>query len=152
MRCSSRLKAPRAHSPRHRQVGLSGMLVMAALVLMGSLSAYGVSLVTSVHSRFAQELSVARATQAAEAGMEWARFQLTQPAAPVCPALQTLNLPSTLAAYRVTVRCTATGTHTEGAGGVRTWRITATGCNAVACPGALNADYVERQLQAWVQR
>lgn len=150
MRRTSRLHSPRR--PRRRQAGLSGMLVMAALVLMGGLSAYGVSLVTSVHSRFAQELSVARAAQAAEAGMEWARFQLTQPATPLCPATQTLALPSTLSSYRVTVRCVATGTHTEGAATVNTWRVTAIGCNAAACPGALNGDYVERQLQAWVQR
>jgi MSHA biogenesis protein MshP len=128
------------------------MLVMAALVLMGGLSAYGVSLVSSVHSRFAQELSVARAAQAAEAGLEWARFQLTQPATPLCPAAQTLALPSTLSGYRVTLRCIATGAHAEGATTVNTWRITATGCNAAACPGAPNGDYVERQLQAWVQR
>ena len=125
---------------------------MAALVLLGSLSAYGVSLVTSVHTSFAQELSVARAAQAADAGLEWARYQITRPATPLCPALQTLSLPSTLSNYRVSVRCTATGTHTEGAVTVRTYRITATACNAGACPGAVNADYVERQVQGWAQR
>jgi len=137
---------------RRSQRGLSGVLVMAALVLMGGMSAYGVSLVTSVHSSFAQELSVARAGQAAEAGMEWARFQITRNAVPTCPALQTLNLPSTLANYRVSVRCTATGIHTEGAATVRTYRVTATGCNAPVCPGAPSGGYVERQVQAWVQR
>jgi MSHA biogenesis protein MshP len=140
------------HAGRRSQGGFSGVLVLAALVLMGGMSAYGVSLVTSVHSSFAQELSVARATQAAEAGMEWARFRLTRNPVPVCSALQTLNLPATLANYRVTVRCTATGVHTEGAVTVRTYRVTATACNAPACPGALSGDYVERQVQGWVQR
>lgn len=137
---------------RRVQRGLSGILVMAALVLMGGLSAYGVTLVTSVQSGFAQELSVARAAQAADAGLEWARFRLTQSAAPLCPAAQTLVLPGTLANYRVTVRCTATGTHTDGAATVRTWLVSATGCNAAACPGAVGSDYVERTVTGWVQR
>ncbi len=138
--------------PRRSQAGVSGMLVMAALVLMSGMAAFGVSLLSSVHSRFAQELSVARAGQAAEAGLEWARYRLTQSAVPLCPAAQTLVLPATLVGYRVTVRCTATGNHAEGAATVRTWRITATGCNAAACPGAASSDYVERQVQGWVQR
>ncbi len=142
----------RCQRSRNRQAGVSGMLVMAALVLMGGLAAYGVSLLSSVHGRFAQELSVARAAQAAEAGLEWARYQLTQAPAPVCPAAQTLVLPATLASYRVTVRCTATGSHAEGAATVRTWRVTATGCNAAVCPGAASSDYVERQVQGWAQR
>lgn len=137
---------------QRRQAGMSGVLVMAALVLLGSLSAYGVSLVTSVHTSFAQELSVARAAQAAEAGLEWARFQITRPPTPQCAASQTLTLPATLANYRVTVRCTATGSHTEGAATVRTYLLTATGCNAAACPGGVNADYVERQVQGWALR
>lgn len=128
------------------------MLVMAALVLMGTLSAYGVSLVSSVHTAFAQELSVARAAQAAEAGLEWARYRITQTPAAICPASQTLVLPASLAGYRATVNCSLTGSHTEGAATVRTYRITATGCNAAACPGAVNSDYVQRQLVGWVQR
>lgn len=128
------------------------MLVMAALVLMGVLSAYGVSLVTSVHTAFAQELSVARAAQAAEAGLEWARFQVTRPVVANCPATQTLTLPSTLSGYRATVTCALTGTHTEGITTVRTYYVTATGCNAAACPGAVNGDYVQRQAVGWVQR
>lgn len=139
-------------SARRAQAGVSGMLVMAALVLMGMLSAYGVSLVTSVHTAFAQELSVARAAQAAEAGLEWARFQITRTAVAVCPATQTLALPATLSGYRATVTCTLTGTHAEGAATIRTYWLSATGCNAAACPGAVNVDYVERRVSGWVQR
>ncbi|KNZ33502.1 MAG: hypothetical protein AD742_06325 [Methylibium sp. NZG] len=142
-----------SQGPRHRrQTGASGMLVMAALVMMGVLSAYGVSLVTSVHTAFSQELSAARAAQAAEAGLEWARFQITRTSAPVCPASQTLVLPATLAGYRTTVTCVLTGTHTEGAATVRSYSISATGCNAAACPGGVNGDYVERRVSAWVTR
>lgn len=142
----------RGPSRRRAQAGVSGMLVMAALVLMGLLSAYGVSLVTSVHTAFAQELSVARAAQAAEAGLEWARFRITRTPLTICPATQTLALPATLSGYRATVTCTLTGTHTEGAATLRTYLVTSTGCNAAACPGAVNGDYVQRQVSAWVQR
>jgi MSHA biogenesis protein MshP len=141
-----------ASSRRLAQAGVSGMLVMAALVLMGALSAYGVSLVTSVHTAFAQELSVARAAQAAEAGLEWARFRITRTPVAICPASQNLVLPATLSNYRATVTCTLTGTHTEGAATVRTYFVTSTGCNAAACPGAVNGDYVQRQVSGWVQR
>jgi hypothetical protein len=54
---------------------------------MDGMSAYGVSLMTSVHSSFTQELSVAHATQAAEAGMEWARLRITRNLVPTCPGL-----------------------------------------------------------------
>ncbi len=139
-------------SRRRAQAGVSGMLVMAALVLMGVLSAYGVSLVTSVHTAFAQELSVARAAQAAEAGLEWARFQITRTPVAVCPATQTLALPATLSGYRTTVTCALSGTHTVGGTTIRTYSVSATGCNAAACPAAVNGDYVERRVSGWVQR
>lgn len=137
---------------RAGQRGVSGVLVIAALVLLGSLSAFGVSLVGGIHSSLAQEISLARADQAAQAGLEWARFQITRTPVAVCPALQTLVLPATLANHRATVRCTLSGTHTEAAATRRTYRVTVTACNAALCPGVANGDYVERQLVAWVIR
>ncbi len=143
---------PRHTSRRRDAAGLSGVLVLAALVLMASLSAFGVTLVTSVHTSFAQELSVARAAQAAEAGLERARFNLTRTPVPICPAVQTLAMPGTLAGYSSTVNCTLTGTHVEGGATVRTYSVSATGCNAPACPAAPGSDYVERRASDWVQR
>jgi MSHA biogenesis protein MshP len=144
--------ASQGASPRRRQAGLSGVLVLAAIVMMASLSTFGVTLITSVHTSFAQELSVARAAQAAEAGLEWARFQITRTPVPVCPALQTLAMPGLLAGYSSSVRCTLTGTHSESGVTVRTYSVSATGCNAAACPAAPNSDYVERQVRDWIQR
>jgi len=141
--------------PPRRQRGLSGMLVIAALVLFGGMAVYGVSMVTSVHTGFAQEVAVARATQAAQAGLDWARYRVLVPVAPVCTASQTVTLPSTLALYRVTVTCSATA-FTDAGAPVNIYQLTATACNIpgpAGCPNAAGGtDYVEKQLSAWVQR
>ena len=60
-------------------------------MLPGALSAYAVGLVTSVHSGYATELSHARATQAAEAGLDWGSCRITNGAAASCVAIQTLT-------------------------------------------------------------
>ena len=148
-------RSPRA-ATQNAQRGVSGIMVLAILVLLGGLSAYAVGLVTSVHSGYAAELSHARATQAAEAGLDWGRYRVSVPAVANCAAAQNLTLPSTLAPYRVTVRCTASALLTEGGVPLRVYRITATACNlpaAGACPNATaSADYVERLLSAQVVR
>jgi MSHA biogenesis protein MshP len=139
-----------------RQRGISGMLVIAALVLFGGMAVYGVSTVTSVHTQFAQEVASARAMQAAQAGLDWARYQVKIPVAANCPASQTLVLPSTLAMYQVTVTCTSSALLTDGAATFRMYQLTATACNipgAGGCPNAAGGnDYVEKQVSTWVQR
>ena len=35
---------------------------------------------------------------------------------------------------------------------VRTSLVSATGCNAAACPGAVGSDYVVRTVTGWVRR
>lgn len=139
------------------QRGVSGVMVIAVLVLLSGLCTYAVGLVTSVQDSQARELSFARATQAAEAGLDWGRFRITGGAAAVCTALQSINtLPGTLQPYVVTVRCTASGPHTEGPASVRVYRIDSSACNvaaAGACPAATaGADYVQASTSAWVER
>jgi MSHA biogenesis protein MshP len=143
--------------PPRGQRGLSSLLVIALLALLGGLTTYAVGLVTSVHGDLARELSFARATQAAEAGLDWGRFRISNGAAPQCAASQTLNaLPGTLQAYRVTVRCVANGPYTESGQPRRIFRLTATACNLPAaglCPNAVaSADYVERTVSTLVER
>ena len=70
----------------HRQGGFSSVLVIAAVVLMSSLMVFGITVLTSVQSGYTQELSSARANQAALAGLDWARYQIARPAIPLCPA------------------------------------------------------------------
>ena len=144
------------HGGQRDQRGLSAVMILAVLVMLGALSAYAVGLVTSVHNGYATELSHARATQAAEAGLDWGRFRITTGAGPSCVASQTLTLASTLAPYRVTVRCTLSVATTEGGPPLNMYRISASACNVPAggnCPNAAaSADYVERVLSTIVER
>jgi MSHA biogenesis protein MshP len=140
-----------------QQRGVSSVLILAVLTVLGAVLTYAIGLVTSVHSGFARELSHARATQAAAAGLDWGRYRISSGAAPLCAAALTLNtLPGTLQPYSVTVRCTLTGTVTESAVPVQRYRISATACNVPAagtCPNpAASADYVESQVNALAER
>ncbi len=142
---------------RLRQRGVSGVMVIAVLVLLGGLTAFAVGLVTSVQSSYARELSFARAMQAAEAGLDWGRWRVTAVAVPACSASQTLvTLPGTLLPYAVTVRCTLSGTYLEGPATVRMYRLDSTACNLPAggqCPNSLaSSDYVQATASAIVER
>ena len=146
----------RTRAAQRDQRGLSAVMILAVLVMLGTLSAYAVGLVTSVHNGHATELSHARATQAAEAGLDWGRFRISAGAGPSCVASQTLTLASTLAPYRVTVRCTLSVATTEGGPPLSVYRVSASACNVPAggnCPNATaSADYVERVLSSIVER
>lgn len=145
------------------QRGFSSVLVIVAMLLMASLLAFGVTVLSSTQGGYALELSHARATQAALAGLDWGRYQILRPAAPNCPASQNVALPGSMAPYTVTVRCVnnspaaAPGTFTDGATTLRIYTVTATAClrpaGAPTCPAATNsASYVEKTVSAWVER
>ena len=139
------------------QRGVSGVMVIAVLVLLGGLTTFAVGLVTSVQSSYARELSFARATQAAEAGLDWGRWRVTAVAVPTCSASQTLTtLPGTLLPYAVTVRCTLSGTYLEGLATVRIYRLDSTACNLPAgglCPNPVaSSDYVQASTSVIVER
>lgn len=132
-------------------------MVIAILVLLGGLAAHAAGLLASVGAGQGREIAYARATLAAEAGLDWGRFRIRAGPAALCAATQTLNnLPATLAPYAVTVRCTARGPFTDGSATLRVYQIVATGCNrpaAGACPAlATGADGVQRTLQVLVER
>ena len=140
-----------------RQRGVSGVLILAVLMVLGAVMTYSIGLVTSVHSGFARELSAARATQAAEAGLDWGRFRISNGGAPLCAAALTLTtLPGTLQPYAVTVRCSLAGTYTESGATVRRYSLSAAACNRLAagtCPNPVaNDDYVERRLTTLAER
>ena len=130
-----------------RQQGFSVVLMLALIVLLGGMLVFTVSVSSSMHAGAAREIGAARAAQAAAAGLEWGRFRVRMGAAANCAAATNLTLPLASGAHPVTVRCTLTGTHTEGAATVRTYQLTATACRpaaAGACPNALvSSDYVE---------
>ena len=132
---------------RRRQHGVSVVLMLALIVLLGGMLVFTVAVSSSMHAGAAREIGAARAAQAAQAGLEWGRFRVRMGAAANCAAAINLTLPLASGAHPVTVRCTLTGTHTEGAATVRTYQLTATACRpaaAGACPNAVvSSDYVE---------
>jgi MSHA biogenesis protein MshP len=138
------------------QRGFSVVLMLALIVLVGGMLAYTVSLGSTMHASMAQEIAAARASRAAQAGLEWGRFRIRMGAAPNCAATTHLNLPLASGAMPVTVRCTLTGTHTEGAATVRTYRLSATACRPAAagsCPNAAGSgDYVEQVASGSAER
>ena len=141
---------------RTRERGFSAVLILAIVVLMGGMLAYAVTLAGSMHASLAQEVAQTRAAQAAQAGLEWGRYRIRAGAAASCVAATTLAMPLSSGPMSVTVRCTATGVHTEGAATVRTYSLSANACSAPvagACPNAATpGDYVERQAVGIAER
>jgi MSHA biogenesis protein MshP len=139
-----------------RQRGISGVLIIAAIAVLGGLSAWALGLATATASGASQALAVARAQQAAAAGVDWGRWRLRIPAAPLCAANQNLVLPGTLGTMTVTTRCTLLGTYSEAGVPVRRWRVVADACNqplAGACPAANpQAGYAQASQTAFVER
>lgn len=144
-------------SPPRKQRGFSGVMVIAVVVMVGAVVPFAVGLVTAVHDGHARALSHTRATQAAEAGLDWARYRINNGAAATCTALQSINtLPGTLQPYTVSVRCTSVSV-TESGVTLNAYRLVASACNqplAGACPNLATgaADYVERTLSTLAHR
>lgn len=144
----------------HHQRGFSSVLVIVAMVLMASLMAFGVTVLSSTQGGYVLELSHVRATQAAQAGLDWGRYQILRPAVPNCPASQNVALPGSMAPYTVTVRCvnnSPPANFSDGAGTPRIYTLVVTAClrpaGAPSCPAATNsASYVEKTISAWVER
>jgi MSHA biogenesis protein MshP len=139
------------------QRGLSSLMVIAVLVVLGTVSAFAVNLVVSAHAGSAREVSHARAGMAARAGLDWGRFRVQALAVPLCAGTQSIAaLPGTLAPYTVTVRCSVAAPVQEAGSAVRAYRLSATACNlpaGAACPNAAGgAGYVERTVGVLVVR
>jgi MSHA biogenesis protein MshP len=148
----------RMQQAKRAQRGFSAVMIIAVLVMVGAVVPFAVGLVTAVHDGHARALSHARATQAAEAGLDWGRYRIFNGAAATCTALQSITtLPGTLLPYTVSVRCTLSVAVTESGLTVNAYRVVATACNqplAGACPNAAStaADYVERTLSTLAHR
>ncbi|SDI19082.1 hypothetical protein [Propionivibrio dicarboxylicus] len=146
-----------------------GFALPSAIFLLTVLAALGAYIV-NVHSSQQQgmllDVQGERAWQAANAGMEWARYKLAAtPASPACPSgtawgASTTSLgfsgTTTLTGFYATVECRLV--EQTNVLGVSTWvfetRVTACSPAAAAeprCPGApATFGYVERQLQGLV--
>lgn len=136
--------------------------VFLLVVLAGLGTAMGIFFVAQQQSSALDVLGT-RAYHAARAGMEWGVYQVVQPVATggayvaachAAPVTETVALAGTLAAFTVSVTCTASS-FDEGdrtvAGGNPLWiyRLTVTATTPGA-PG--DASYVERQVSALIQQ
>lgn len=96
-----------------RQRGMSLVVALFIVVVLGLLAAFAVSIGTSQRETATLRLAADRATQAARAGTEWAGTRALVNNA--CAASTVLNLnQGALNGFRVTVTCSATN-HSEGA-------------------------------------
>ncbi len=137
-----------------RQSGAALMAAIFLLVVIAALTAFLVKMSGLQHSSAALDVQGARAFQAARTGIDWAVYRVLRD--PGCPAPSSFGLGGGLSDFTVTVQCVDTG-YTEIDATVKTVSsITATACNrpdgAGDCPGLVGSFYVERQLQALVDR
>lgn len=156
-----------AHSRfKHASRGFAIVTAIFILVVLAVLGAFIVNVSTNQQIGSALDVQGVRAYQAARAGIEWGLFQVQSTAAynfsygtpttilgagdpnsRACPASPTSFVPlaPTIAAFTVTVTCTATA---DANGGPTVFSITSTACNvAGACPAAIpNSSYIERRL------
>ena len=152
---------------RHaNRVGQTGFALVLALFLIVSLAAIGAYLLTVSTAQVeagVQDEQGARAYQAARTGIDWGAYQLRRNPggafASACIAAgvgsgsaQTLTLGAGLTGFYAQVACLKTGDEFEGADAIRTYRVTATGCNQTPCASSVGPTYVERQLQLTLTR
>ncbi|MEW6703933.1 MAG: MSHA biogenesis protein MshP [Pseudomonadota bacterium] len=139
------------HRSRRSQRGLGAVAAIVVLVVLATIAAAVVRLSTSQQAGIAQELQAARASQAAQAGIEWGLYQALRSGS--CGS-STLDLTADLG-MSVAVSCAAAA-YNEGltdAGANRSitvYTIDAVACNSASCPDAARAvtpHYVERRRQ-----
>lgn len=130
---------------RSRQRGVSIITGVFLLLLMATLAAGMVSLVSTSHVNLAADVGGARAYQAARAGAEWGMYQLD-------PNAQTATLPPCVSGtppipgHVVNVTCLNWDT-TEGGRQVRIYRISSRATtNGAKAPG------IERLVEVTVEK
>jgi MSHA biogenesis protein MshP len=144
-------------SLRAAQRGFSVMLMLGIIVLMGGMLAYAVSFTSGMNHSVAQEAGVLRVTQAANAGLEWARYRVRVSAGGPCWAASTnLTIPLSSGAVPVTVLCMR-AQYPEGTANRTIYQLSATACSPAAAGGACPnlagaANYVQRTVTGIAER
>lgn len=127
------------------QRGVSVITAIFLLLLMATLAAGMVSLVSSSHVNLAADIGGARAYQAARAGAEWGMFQL-DPNAQFAVLPNCVNGSPPIPGHTVNVACQSWDT-TEGGRQVRIYRISSRAtANGAKAPG------IERQVEVTVEK
>jgi len=151
------MNALRQRRRRPGAQGVSGLLILAVLVVLSGLSAYAFGLVSQASAGLGRDHAQARAQLAAQAGLDWGRWRVMTPATPLCPAAQNLaGLPGALAGVTVTLRCQAGPPRVEDGVTRRTYTLVSTACSVPAgglCPsGSTAAGYVQAVAAGQVTR
>jgi MSHA biogenesis protein MshP len=150
---------PSIHSFRSEQ-GLGAIAAIVILVILSSLAAAVTRMGWVEQTGFGQDLQGARASQAANAGIEWGMYQALKGAWTDCTTQQTQNIDfHSSMGFLVTVTCDSIdykeGESSPGvAQNLRLFTINAVACTSTtACPDAsqvASATYVERKRQAQI--
>jgi MSHA biogenesis protein MshP len=129
-----------------------GFVIIAAiflLVVLGALGGFMLTVGALSNTASGLDIEGAKAYQAARAGIEWGAYQVLQNSLN-CASTTSFSPGGSLSAYTVTVTCAAVlySEITVSTGSIYT--LIATACNhpaAGSCPGTVQDNYVERQLQ-----
>ena len=151
---------------QNRQGGFSIVAAIFILVVLAGLAGFIVSTSNTQHMTQAIDVLNSRAQQAARTGIEWGVYQVvkvpagtlaTACALPAATYLAPYKTPTALSVlegmteFVIEVEC-GSAAFTEGSETYRVYEITATACNAAACPSTTpGAGYVEHQQRARVK-
>ena len=128
-----------------RQRGVSVLMAVFLLLLMATLAAGMVSIVSTSNVNMAADIGGARAYQAARAGAEWGMYQL-DPNAQAAALPACVNGVPPIPGHAVNVVCQSWDT-TEGGRQIRIYRISSRAtANGVKAPG------IERLVEVTVEK
>lgn len=151
---------------RDRQSGFGIATAIFLLLVLGSLTAYLVTLTGTREKASVLDLQGVQAYQAARAGVEWGAYQLLRDSAGAfgtacdgasyaAPTRHNLSaLAGSMGSFTASVEC-GSASFTETANTFRVYQLRVTACNMPAagvCPGTVGPTYVERQLQVVISR
>jgi len=138
---------------RSRQRGVGLVAAVFLLLVIGGLIAFLVKMSGLQHSTAALDVQGSRAFQSARAGIDWGVYRVLRDNS--CAGSASFALAGNLSDFTVTVVCIDTPYTEIDATVKHVYSIVATACNrplAGACPGTAGPFYVERQLQALVDK
>lgn len=132
--------------PTRGQRGFTAVTAIFILVVLTALGAFILSVSTGQQIGSALDVQGVRTYEAARSGVEWGLHRQLRDGS-CAPSTSFVPAAPTLAAYTVTVTCSATpGTN----GGPTVWTVTSTACNQPAggnCPNPTpGVRYLERRL------
>lgn len=136
--------------------GFATVVVIGMLVMLAVLGTSLVVISTTQQGGYILDIQGSKAYHASRAGLEWAMYNVLRTGGAGCAAVNgtSFALAGNLTGFSVTTACTQSA-HEEATypAGVTMFALSATGCNAAACPTASApppAFYVERQLRVTV--